>query len=69
MILKRLGNMGYGSIAMLVSGERGGVVSRSTIRNGIASIERLLPPLELASLKLRLYLLALRTAGVLLPAS
>jgi hypothetical protein len=69
MILRRLGKMGYGSIAMLVSSERGGAVSRSTIRNGIASIERLLPPLELASLKFRPYLLVLQAAGVLLPAS
>jgi len=69
MILRRLGKMGYGSIAMLVSSERGGAVSRSTIRNGIASIERLLPPPELASLKFRPYLLAVQSAGVLLPAS
>ena len=69
MILMHLGKMGYGSIAMLVSKEQAGLVSRSTIRNGIASIERLLPPPELASLKFRPYLLALQAAGVLLPAT
>lgn len=69
MILKRLGNMSYGSIAMLVSKEQAGVVSRSTIQDGIAWIECLLPPLDLASVKFRPYLLALQTARVLLPAS
>jgi hypothetical protein len=50
-----------------VSGEYGANLSRATIQYGVTSIEHLLPPLELASMKFRPYLMALQAAGVALP--
>jgi hypothetical protein len=67
LILHRLGRLSLRSVAAMLSEEYGTKLSRPTIQYGVASIERLLPPLELASAKFRPYLVALQAAGVPLP--